>query len=47
MSTPFKINKYLLKYFLKYNHLHKLLRSSDYIHPLANIKRGKNNKKRC
>lgn len=41
MATPFKINKDLLNYLLKYNHLHRLLISSDYIHPLANIKRNK------
>lgn len=41
MRTPFKINKDLLNYLLKYNHIHNLLISSDYIHQFANVRRTK------
>lgn len=45
MKTPFKVNKDLLNYLLKYNTKHKLLISSDYNHKFANIKRNKSQEK--
>jgi len=45
MATPFKVNKDLLNFLLKYNHLHKLLISSEDIHKYADIKRNKRQEK--
>lgn len=45
MKTPFKVNKDLLNYLLKNNHIHKLLINSDYKHEFADIKRTKRQEK--
>jgi len=45
MKTPFKVNKDLLNYLLKYNTKHKLLISSYYNHEFADIKRNKSQEK--
>ena len=41
MKTPFKVNKDLLNYLLKNNHIHNLLINSDYKHEYSDIKRNK------
>lgn len=41
METSFKVNKELLNYLLRYNHIHKLLIDPDFEHKLLNVKRNK------
>jgi DNA-directed RNA polymerase len=41
MSVPYRVNKELLNYLIKFNHIHKLLFNSEYLHELASIDRDK------